>query len=129
MQCFGSILGYPTVGSDEYSRIQVYIAEFLTTFILTMIIFVMTESTPYKRDIKGPYALCIGAYYGIAILAIGRVTGGALNPARVFGPLLLSGTIKRHISQYLIGTLSGGCLGAFFYKSLLKYNYYVAELL
>jgi glycerol uptake facilitator-like aquaporin len=42
-----------------------------------------------KRASKFVGALCIGGSLGAAILAIGPISGAALNPLRWFGPCLM----------------------------------------
>lgn len=91
-----------------------------------------------NRASKGVYAMCIGGSLGAAVLAIGPISGAALNPLRWFGPSLfgkllyecdysdLSVNDKRtclsksngleHWWVYLAGPFLGGCLGALTYK-------------
>jgi glycerol uptake facilitator-like aquaporin len=47
----------------------------------------------------------------VGILAIGPITGGALNPARSFGPALAAG-VYTNAWIYWVGPLLGGALGA-----------------
>lgn len=63
--------------------------------------------------------IIIGLALGLAFLVIGPMTGGALNPARAFGPTLVSGTLfddfGTFLVVYVVGPIVGGALAGFFY--------------
>lgn len=63
--------------------------------------------------------IIIGTTLGLAFLVIGPMTGGALNPARAFGPTLVSGTLfddfGTFLVVYVLGPIIGGGLAGFFY--------------
>ena len=69
-----------------------------------------------------------GAHDGLAvaaaILLIGPLTGGSLNPARTFGPLVVStseaGHLLGHLPAYVIGPLLGGVLAAVAYDAVAR---------
>jgi len=46
------------------------------------------------------------------------LTGGAMNPARAFGPALFSGAWQNHL-VYWLGPLLGGAAAAWVYESTL----------
>jgi glycerol uptake facilitator-like aquaporin len=52
------------------------------------------------------FALAAGVFIG------GPLTGGAVNPARALGPMILSGQLD-DFWLYIVGPLVGGALGAF----------------
>jgi aquaporin TIP len=54
----------------------------------------------------------------MGIMAIGPLTGAALNPARAFGPALVSGVWTSHW-VYWVGPLLGGIAGAFVQHAFL----------
>jgi glycerol uptake facilitator-like aquaporin len=54
----------------------------------------------------------------IDILFAGPLTGGAISPARVFGPALAVSFWDNHY-VYWIGPMLGGALAGFVYKSFL----------
>ena len=60
-----------------------------------------------------------------AILLIAPVTGGSLNPARTFGPLLVT-TLRSgdtewgDLPPYLIGPVAGAVLAAFAYDLVAR---------
>jgi len=53
----------------------------------------------------------------LGIMVAGPFTGGALNPARAFGPALAS-THWQNQGIYWVGPLAGGFLAGFLYDSL-----------
>jgi MIP family channel proteins len=64
------------------------LAEFIGTFLLVFTI-VGVAVDPRTDRALGP--LAIGAALGLAVMVIGPLTGAGLNPARAFGPALVSG--------------------------------------
>jgi glycerol uptake facilitator-like aquaporin len=59
-----------------------------------------------------------GLTVAAAVLLAGPLTGGALNPARWFGPALVNGDWS-DAWVYLVGPFLGGALGALVYDLLL----------
>jgi glycerol uptake facilitator-like aquaporin len=53
-----------------------------------------------------------------AIVVIGPLTGAALNPARSFGPALMSGDFEGH-AAYWIGPLAGGLAAGLLWARVL----------
>lgn len=82
------------------------ILEAICTFFLVLVIFgtALNEHAP-----KSLAPLAIGFTVALGIMAIGPLTGGALNPARAFGPALPSGMWANHII-YWVGPIVGGVL-------------------
>lgn len=70
-------------------------------------------------DPKGPRigGLAIGLTIAADILAIGPITGGSMNPARSFGPALVSGIFEGHL-VYWIGPMIGGLVAGLVYEYL-----------
>lgn len=104
-----------TVGSASFSSIQAVVAEAVATFFLVFAVFGTAV------DPRGPRvgALYIGLAVTIGILAIGPLTGGALNPARWFGPALAS----MHFANfwvYIVGPCAGAALAAYTYTWFLN---------
>ena len=93
------------------------IIEALLTFFLVFTIFGVAV------DIRGPIksisGFGIGLVVTVDILAGGPLTGASMNPARTFGPSLISGTWENHLI-YWIGPLIGGILGALVYNNFFK---------
>jgi MIP family channel proteins len=88
-------------------------AEFIMTYLLMTSIF-GTAVDDRGRAVKiGGFG--IGLTVAFDILCGGPVTGASMNPARSFGPALVSGT-WHDFWIYLAGPLVGACLGALAYQ-------------
>lgn len=63
--------------------------------------------------------LIIGLTLGLAFMVIGPMTGGALNPARAFGPTVVAGDLfdgfGTFLAVYVAGPIVGGFLAGIFY--------------
>lgn len=98
------------------SASQAFLAEMLGTFILVFVVFGVVD----QRAPGGFAGLPIGfAVFAIAV-AIGSVTGAALNPARTLGPMLVSGLAGGSVSWsqlpvYLLAQVLGGLLAGQLY--------------
>ncbi len=82
------------------------LAEAVATFFLACAI---AASQARRRRAMGP--LMIGAAALFGALTAGPLTGGAMNPARAFGPALAAGHWTRHY-VYWAGPLAGAALAA-----------------
>ncbi len=100
-------LNFSIVGGD----FQGFVAELLGTFFLVWAVVAVAVNPRAARDWSG---LVIGGTLGFAVLIIGPLTGAALNPARWFGPALVSGEWNTPL-LYIFGPLVGGVLGALIY--------------
>ncbi|MBJ7522087.1 MAG: aquaporin [Solirubrobacteraceae bacterium] len=67
--------------------------------------------------------LIIGLTLGLAFLIIGPMTGGALNPARAFGPTVVAGDLfdgfGTFLVVYVLGPIVGGFLAGVFYTGVV----------
>ena len=88
-----SIMGYPNT-EEIWGKGTPMLGEMVCTMILMLIILLGTEKWHHKPEIKGHYALCIGFVVMSSVYAIGPITGAALNPARVLGPMIVSGAVQ-----------------------------------
>lgn len=101
------------------SASQAFFAEALGTFILVFVVFGVVD----QRAPGGFAGLPIGfAVFAIAV-AVGPVTGAALNPARTLGPLLVSGPAGgpvdwSQLPVYLVAQMVGGLLAGRLYVTM-----------
>ena len=90
--------------------------EVVLTFLLVFTVFATAV------DPKGAFPIIAGFGIGLVvvfdILAGGPLTGASMNPARSFGPALVSGSWANHW-VYWLGPLVGGALAALVYDHLL----------
>jgi aquaporin TIP len=84
------------------------VLEAVATFFLVLVVF---GTAVDERAPKSVYPFAIGLTVTLGILAIGPITGAALNPARAFGPAIVVGEFTRHWI-YWLGPMIGGALGA-----------------
>jgi MIP family channel proteins len=107
----------PEVGTPALSdtlvggAAQGAVLEGIGTFFLVWAITSVAVNPRAARDWAG---LVIGATLGVIVMVGGPLTGGSFNPARWFGPALVSG----HWDDawlYIVGPLVGGVLGALCY--------------
>jgi MIP family channel proteins len=94
------------------------LAEALGTFFL---VFVIVGVAVNPRAAKDWAAFAIGATLGLLVMVIGPLTGAGFNPARSFGPALVSGEFggfDDFVLVYVIAPLIGAVLAAVAYARL-----------
>jgi glycerol uptake facilitator protein len=106
--------------ADGTNYLQAIVAEAIGTFLLLTAIMALAVD---KRAPGGWAGLMIGLAVAAAILLIGPITGGSLNPARTFGPLVVStigggDTFWGDLPAYVIGPLIGGVVAAMAYDAV-----------
>ncbi len=107
-------LGTPTLMTD-FPRWGGLTLEAIATFFLVLVVFAtLVDEHGSFRSVGG---FGIGLVYALGILVAGPFTGGALNPARAFGPAFASGHFLNQ-GVYWIGPLIGGFLAGLVYDSL-----------
>ncbi|XP_059063293.1 aquaporin TIP2-1-like [Cryptomeria japonica] len=92
------------------------VMEIVITFGLVYTVYA-TAADPKKGDVGIVAPIAIGFIVGANILAAGPFSGGSMNPARSFGPALVSGDWKDHW-VYWVGPLVGGGLAGIVYGGL-----------
>ncbi|MDP9341178.1 MAG: aquaporin [Actinomycetota bacterium] len=108
-----SFLGSPTVAhTGGITNAKAVILEAILTFFLVFVVY------GTAIDDRGPFSKIAGLPIGLVltfdILAGGPFTGAAMNPARAFGPMLVSG----HWTDwwvYWIGPIGGSIVAAAVY--------------
>jgi len=83
----------------------------LTAFLMFVIMAVATDT----RAVGAAAAIAIGGTIGLDALFGGPVTGASMNPARSFGPALVSGDWHQ-FWIYVAGPPIGAALGALAYQ-------------
>lgn len=91
------------------------LAEFIGTFALMWAIMGTAVNPRGQKEWAG---LVIGATLGVAVMVIGPLTGAGFNPARSFGPALVSGTFT-DFWVYIIAPIAGALAAAFGYALLV----------
>jgi len=83
----------------------------LTFFLMFVIMAVATDD----RAIGQAAALAIGGTVLLDAMFGGPISGASMNPARSFGPALVSGTWD-HLWLYILGPVIGALVAAFAYE-------------
>jgi aquaporin Z len=100
--------GVPALSGIEFEQ-GVFIEIILTFFLVTAIF-----GTAVDRHAPQVGGFGIGLTITMDILAGGRLTGAAMNPARAFGPALVNGAWDDQL-VYWIGPIIGAVLAALLY--------------
>jgi len=107
-------LGTPDLAPD-FTRLHGMILEAAITFLLVFVVFATAA------DARGAFnkiaGFAIGLTVTVGILFSGPFTGGAINPARAFGPALAAHHWTNH-GVYWVGPLFGGVLAGVIYDRL-----------
>ncbi|KAL3499614.1 hypothetical protein ACH5RR_038707 [Cinchona calisaya] len=97
------------------------VMEIVITFALVYIVYA-TAADPKKGSLGIIAPIAIGFIVGASILAVGPFSGGSMNPARSFGPAVVSGDFKDNWI-YWVGPLIGGGLAGFMYGDVFISSY------
>lgn len=108
-----SNLGAPSVHTIDIGAALV--VEALITFFLVWVVFAMT--TDRRNAYTAVAGLAIGFVILFGMLLAYPITGGAFNPARAFGPELVSGSWS-DAWIYYVGPLAGGAIAALLYDEV-----------
>jgi aquaporin Z/aquaporin NIP len=103
---------YPAQGVGD---LQAFVVEVLITFILVFV--VMAVAT----DDRAPAAIApiaVGFALAVGVFIAGPVTGGAVNPVRALGPMIVAGDLTS-VWLYILGPIIGGVLAALLYDRTL----------
>uniref|UniRef100_A0A0C9QRN1 TSA: Wollemia nobilis Ref_Wollemi_Transcript_12581_1244 transcribed RNA sequence n=1 Tax=Wollemia nobilis TaxID=56998 RepID=A0A0C9QRN1_9CONI len=98
------------------SAIEGVVMEIVITFALVYTVYA-TAADPKKGNIGIVAPIAIGFIVGANILAAGPFSGGSMNPARSFGPAVVSGDFVDNW-VYWVGPLIGGGLAGLVYGGL-----------
>jgi MIP family channel proteins len=88
------------------------VVEALGTFFL---LWAIIGVAVHPRAAKDWAAFAIGGALGMGVMVLAPITGAGFNPARSFGPMLVSGEWGDFFVVYLIGPLVGALMAAVVY--------------
>lgn len=92
------------------------IVEAIGTFCLVLVILAAVYS---KKSVKDWAPLAIGTTLGFIVMVGGPLTGGSFNPARWFGPALVSNDWGG-VWPFLLGPIVGSLLAAVVFKVVIE---------
>jgi glycerol uptake facilitator protein len=107
--------------SLRVGAVQGFVAEFVGTFILVFVVF----GVIHRKAPAGWAGVAIGLVVFAAIIPVAPATAAAINPARVFGPMLVlqlfGGTVHwAQLPVYVGAELSAGVVAATLYTVLAR---------
>lgn len=106
--------GTPALGTN-ISPFQGLITEIVLTFFLMFVVY----GTAIDQRAPKVGGLFIGLTVALDILMGGPISGAAMNPARHFGPALISGSFD-NLWIYWVGPFVGASLAALIYNLILE---------
>jgi MIP family channel proteins len=113
---FGTLGGVPALADGVTTSTGILI-EAVATFILMIVIMGVAV------DSRGTFSIVAGLPIGMAIVGdiffAGPATGAAMNPARWFGPALVTGDMGSALI-YLVGPIVGALVAVFVYDLVMK---------
>lgn len=114
---YGHSNGYGLPAINSVTTGAGALAEILGTALLVFVIFGVAVD---KRSVAASHpGLPIGLTISAVILSVGPITGAALNPARWFGPALVSGDWTNAL-LYIFAPTVGAVLAAVIYQTVAK---------
>jgi glycerol uptake facilitator-like aquaporin len=122
-EVWGPVVAAPSV---EYAALQpgprwttweVFAGEALGMAVIIFIVGVCL--TAHRLAPLVPWI--VGALVGAGIVALGTTTGGSLNPARQFGPAILSG-VRSYLWVYLLAPLVGAQIAAWLRQAIQSHR-------
>jgi glycerol uptake facilitator-like aquaporin len=93
-------------------------AELFTAETLSMAVIVLIVGMCLAEDRLAPFVpWVVGILIGMAIAVLGTSTGGSVNPARQFGPAVMSGE-THFLWVYLFAPMVGAVIGAWLRQTI-----------
>jgi MIP family channel proteins len=99
---------YPAQGVGD---LQAFLLEILITFILVFVVISVATDDRAPAPIA---PIAVGFALAVGVFIAGPVTGGAVNPVRALGPMIVAGDLTS-AWLYILGPIIGGVLAAFLY--------------
>ena len=107
--------GTPKISPLLAGGFQGFLVEGLGAFILVMAVLAVALNPEIRRWA----ALAAGGALGMAVMVLGPLTGGSFNPARWFGPALVSNSFNNELA-YIFGPIVGALVAAAVYKFIIE---------
>jgi MIP family channel proteins len=105
-----------TAPAKGVNDLQAFLMEVVIGFLL---VFVVVAVATDERVAAGAVPIAIGAALACGVLVAGPVSGGAANPARALGPMIVDLSFTSFLA-YVIGPILGGVLAALFYDRFVR---------
>ena len=96
--------------------LQAFVLEAIVTFVL---VFVVISVATDDRVADAVAPIAVGAALALGVFVAGPVTGGAVNPVRALGPMLVAGQFPSWW-LYLVAPVVGGVVAAFVYDRIVR---------
>jgi MIP family channel proteins len=107
--------GVPQISDLVGSTAQAGAIEGIGAFFLVLTVLTLALNPETRKWAP----LAIGAALGVVVMIFGPLTGGAVNPARWFGPALV-GNEFTDAWVYVVAPLVGGAVAAALYKFVIE---------
>ena len=105
-----------TYPATNVGDLRALVVEVLVTFIL---VFVVVSVATDDRVPAAVAPLAVGFALACGVFIAGPVTGGAVNPARALGPMIVAGKFTA-VWVYILGPIIGGVLAAVLYDRFVS---------
>ncbi|HET6877692.1 MAG TPA: aquaporin [Jatrophihabitans sp.] len=94
---------------------------FCAEILLGLVLMITVMATAVEKGDAGPVpgGLGIGLVVGAGIFAMLPISGGSFNPARTFGPMIVSGQFPGW-GAYVAGPIGGAVIGALLWQLLRR---------
>jgi MIP family channel proteins len=103
--------------ADKFgTQFRGFVVEGIGALVLVLAVLVVALGT---RSAKDWAPLGVGTALGFGVMVTGPLTGGSLNPARWFGPALVSNTWG-HVWPYIFGPLVAALIGAILFRFVIE---------
>ena len=113
-ELFAAARGGSVPVASDVTTLQAICLEVIATFFLVFVVF----GTAVSAEAPRLGGMAIGLTIAADIMAIGPMTGAAMNPARFFGPAVVTGVFEGQI-VYWVGPLIGAIAAALLWQYVL----------